>query len=466
MIGSGPNGLAAAITLAQAGRSVLVLEAAGTPGGGLRSAPLTLPGFLHDVCSAIHPLAVGSPFFRALGLERRGLEMVQPPSPLAHPLDDGTAVMLERSVEDTGAGLGADGRAWARLMTPLAGRWPELADGALAPLRLPRHPILMARFGALGLQSAAGLARARFDGARARALFAGIAAHSMLPLDQRPSAAFGLILAVLGHACGWPLVRGGSERISDALADELRGLGGQIVTGRRVDSLDELGAPAMTLADLTPRELLRVAGHRMPDGYRRRLARYRYGPGVFKLDWALAAPIPWRAPACGRAATLHLGGTFEEIAGAEAAVAAGRPVERPFVILVQPTRFDPGRAPVGKHTAWAYCHVPNGSPVDMTAAIERQVERFAPGFGETILARHALGPAGLERYNANYAGGDINGGRQDLGQLFTRPVTRFNPYTTPVAGLYLCSAATPPGGGVHGMCGVWAARAALARERG
>jgi phytoene dehydrogenase-like protein len=462
VVGAGPNGLAAAITLARAGRAVLVLERADTIGGGARTADLTLPGFRHDVCAAVHPLAAGSPFFRALALDAHGLDLVHPPSPLAHPLDDGTAVLLERSVGATATGLGPDARAYRTLMEPLVDAATPLIDALLGPPRPPRHPIALARFGLSALRSAAGLARARFEGPRARALFAGLAAHSMLPLEQSPSAAFGLVLALLGHACGWPVARGGSQRIADALASLLRGLGGEIVTGRPVASLEELPPARCVLLDVTPRQLLALAGRRLPESYRRRLARYRYGPGSCKVDWALDGPIPWRAGACRRAATVHVGGTLEEIAAAEAAATRGEHPERPFVLLAQPSLFDPTRAPAGKHTVWGYCHVPNGSAVDMAERIERQVERFAPGFRDRILARHVMTAADLERYNPNYVGGDINGGLQDLWQLFARPVARLVPYATPVRGLYLCSASTPPGGGVHGMCGARAARAALA----
>ena len=463
VIGSGPNGLAAAITLARAGRSVRVLEAASTPGGGARSAALTRPGFVHDVCSAIHPVAAGSPFFWSLGLDGIELDLIQPPSPVAHPLDDGTAVLLERSVEDTAIGLGPDADAYRRLFTPLVRDWRVLVGELLGPLRLPRHPVIAGRFGWLGLRSLTGLVRARFRGERARALLAGIGAHSVLPLDEIPSAAVTLVLTLLGHACGWPFPRGGAGRITDALVARLSSLNGEIVTGHRVESLDELGAARIVLADVSPRDLMRIGGARLPAAYRRRLSRYRYGPGVFKLDWALDGPIPWKASACARAATVHVGGTFEEIAVAEAMVSRGEHPDHPFVLLAQPSLFDGSRAPAGRHTGWAYCHVPNGSTTDMADRIEAQVERFAPGFRSRIVARHVMGPVDFERYDANYVGGDINGGRQDLGQLFTRPVARLVPYATPVDGLYLCSASTPPGGGVHGMCGYWAARAALRR---
>lgn len=462
VIGAGPNGLAAAITLARAGCTVLVLEAAGTVGGGTRSAELTRPGFIHDICSAIHPLGLGSPFFQGLPLAQYGLDWIQPPAPLAHPLDDGSAVVLERSIAATAGTLGRDGPAYTRLMGPLAADWDRLAADLLGPLPLPpRHPLALARFGLRAIRSAAGLARSWFEEEPARALLAGMAAHSMLPLTRPVSAAFGLVLGLLGHAVGWPLPRGGAQRIADALAAYLRALGGQIETNRPVASLAQLPPCRLVLADVTPRQLLALAGERLPVGYRRQLQRYRYGPGAFKVDYALDGPVPWRAAACGRAGTVHLGGELAQIAAAEQAVWQGRPPERPFVLLAQQSLFDPGRAPAGRHTLWAYCHVPPGYDGDMSGRIEAQIERFAPGFKERILARHTLGPAGLEAYNANYIGGDINGGLQDIRQHFARPALRLNPYSTPVKGLYLCSASTPPGGGVHGMCGYHAARAAL-----
>jgi phytoene dehydrogenase-like protein len=461
VIGSGPNGLAAAATLAGAGRSVLVLEAAPRLGGGARSAELTLPGFLHDVCSAIHPLCLGSPFFRSLPLARHGLEWIQPELPLAHPLDDGTAVLLERSLEATASGLGADGAAYRRLMSRRVADWDAIAPDLLGPLRPPRHPLAFVRFGLAAMRTARGLAESAFRGERARALFAGLAAHSILPLEKPFTASFGLVLGILGHAVGWPLPRGGSQRITEALAGHLRTLGVELVTNARVESLDELPPARLVLCDVTPRQLLRMAGERLPPAYRRRLARYRHGPGVFKLDLALSGPVPWRSRECLRAGTLHLGGTLAEIAAAEAAVWRGRHPERPYVLVAQQSLFDFTRAPAGKHTLWAYCHVPNGSDVDMSEPILSQVERFAPGFRDLVLARSAMGPGRLEEYNANYAGGDINGGAQDLPQLFARPVLKWVPYATPVPGLYLCSSSTPPGGGVHGMCGHHAARAAL-----
>jgi phytoene dehydrogenase-like protein len=461
VVGSGPNGLAAAITLAQAGRSVLVVEAADTVGGGLRSAELTRPGFTHDVCSAIHPLAKGSPFLRELPLAEHGLELADPPAPLAHPLDDGTAVTLERSVEDTAAGLGPDADAYTKLMAPLVRRSEWFEPFVLGRRPISRRPLLAARFGLLALRSAVGLA-GRFEGERARALFAGLAAHSIQDLHRSPTASFGLVLGLLAHARGWPLVRGGSQRLADALASYLRSVGGEIQTGRHVASVDELPESRVTMLDVTPRQVLRLAGHRLPARYARALRRYRYGPGVFKLDWALDGPVPWAATGCARAATVHVGGTLEEIAASEQAVSRGEAPERPFVLVAQHSLFDGTRAPEGKHTLWAYCHVPNGSTVDMTERIEAQIERFAPGFRELVLERSVRGPAELERHNENYVGGDINGGVQDLRQLYTRPVVRLDPYSTPVDGLYICSSSTPPGGGVHGLCGHYAARSALA----
>ena len=463
VVGSGPNGLAAAITLAREGRSVLVLEAEATVGGGMRTAELTLPAFRHDVCSAIHPLVAGSPFFRTLPLTEHGLELVQPPAPLAHPLDGGTAAVLERSLDATAESLGRDGRAYSRLMRPLVERADDLLREILGPLRVPRHPLLLGRFGPPALRSAVGLARAAFEGEPARALFAGMAAHSMVSLDRTATASFSLVLGLLAHAVGWPLTRGGSQQIADALTAHLVSLGGEVQTGRRVESLADVPLARAVLFDVTPRQLVRIAGERLPARYRRGLERYRYGPGSFKLDWALDGPIPWSAEECARAGTVHLGGRLEEIAEAEQTVARGQHPERPYVLLAQQSLFDSSRAPAGRHTAWAYCHVPNGSTVDMTERIEAQIERFAPGFRERVLERSVMTPADLERYNANYVGGDINGGLQDLRQLFARPVARLVPYSTPVPGLYLCSSSTPPGGGVHGMCGYFAARAALRR---
>ena len=462
VVGSGPNGLAAGITLAREGRSVLLIEANHEIGGGARSAELTLPGFVHDVCSAIHPLAPGSPCFRSLPLERHGLEWVQPGIPLAHPLDGGRAAWMERSVAATARSLEGDAAAYSRMMEPLVAHWEILLEEFLQPmLHAPRHPWMMARFGMKALQSAAGLARGAFTTEPARALMAGLAAHSFLPLEEAGSAAVGLMLGVMAHAAGWPMPRGGAGKISAALAAHFLELGGEIQTDRRVTSLKELPAARAILLDVTPRQLLAMAGQRLPVGYRDKLSRFQYGPGIFKIDYALSSPIPWSAPVCARAGTVHVGGTLEEIATAEAAVAAGIPPERPFVLLAQHTLFDPSRAPQGKHTAWVYCHVPNGSTFDMTERIEGQIERFAPGFRDCILARRTHTTAEVERDNANLIGGDINGGRANLWQLLARPVLSPTPYRTPVEGLYLCSASTPPSGGVHGMCGYNAARVVL-----
>jgi phytoene dehydrogenase-like protein len=431
-------------------------------GGGLRSGELTLPGFVHDVCSAVHALALTSPFLTSLPLDRFGLEWVHPPAPLAHPLDDGSAVLLERSLEATAKGLGAGGKPWVRLHEPFVRAWPRLARDVLAPpLRFPGSPLLMARFGLQALRPATSVARG-LTGTRAKALFAGNAAHSFLALDDPGTAAFGLLLSGAGHAVGWPIPRGGSQRLADALAAYFRSLGGEIVTSAPVQRLEELEGSRLVLLDLTPKQVLRIAGSRLPAGYRRALERYRYGSAAFKLDWALDAPVPWTAPECARAATVHLAGTLEEVAASEAAHVRGTLHERPFVLLVQPTLFDPTRAPAGRHTAWAYCHVPNGYAGDAVERIERQVERFAPGFRERVLARSVLTPADLERRNPNLVGGDISGGVMDLRQVFARPVARPTPYRTPLRGVYLCSSSTPPGGGVHGMSGHQAALAALA----
>jgi len=459
VIGSGPNGLAAAIVLARAGRKVVVYEAEASIGGGVRSAPLTLPGFTHDICSAVHPFAVASPVFRSLPLGQFGLEWIEPPSMLAHPFDDGTAAVVERQVRQTGEELGTDAAAYRALFGMIVDDWDRLEWTILGPLRWPRHPFAAARFGFEALQSCASLARRWFAGRDARALVAGMAGHGLLPLEQRPSAGFALVLGALAHVVGWVIPRGGAQALTDALAGCLRSLGGEIVVDARVQRIDDLPAARAILCDLSPRPLLRIAGHRFPERYRRQLERYRYGMGVFKMDWALDAPIPWRAAACARAATVHVGGTLEAIAASERDAWNGRIAKRPFVILAQPSLFDRSRAPDGKQTVWAYCHVPHASTVDMTDRIEQQIERYAPGFRDRILARSVMAPAAIEARNANLVGGDIGAGVSDLGQLFARPTWRW--YSTPVRGLYICSASTPPGVGVHGMCGYWAARRAL-----
>ncbi len=465
VVGAGPNGLAAAITLARAGRSVRVYEAAATAGGGTRTAELTLPGFRHDVCSTILPLTLASPFFRTIDLAARGVELVHPDAPIAHPLDGGRAAIVERSVSATADGLGgADGRAWRRLLGPLVRDASKLATELLQPvIHLPRHPIALARFGLPALWSARGLARHRFEADEARALFAGVSAHSMLRLDRPLSAAFGLVLATYAHAVGWPMARGGAAAISDALVAELEALGGQLVTGHRVTSLAHLPPAHATILDVTPRQLVAIAGVRLPAAARRRAERFRYGSGVFKVDWALDGPVPWAADGPRRAATVHLGGTLDEIAAAEADVAAGRHPARPYVLFVQYVPWDLSRAPAGRTTAWAYCHVPAGSTVDMTDRIEGQVERFAPGFRDRILARATHSPARMEAYDENYVGGDINGGIQDIRQLLFRPWPALDPYRVG-PGLYLGSSSTPPGGGVHGMSGMLAAQSALRHE--
>ena len=461
MVGSGPNGLAAAITLAQAGVKTVLREAQPTVGGGLRCDELTLPGFVHDACSAVYAVALTSPFLTSLPLDRFGLEWIQPPVPLAHPLDDGSAVLLERSLDETALNLGPGGRAWVRLHEPFVRAWSRLARDILAPpLRVPHSPLLMARFGLQALRPATSVARG-LPGVKAQALFAGNAAHSFLALDDPGTAAFGLMLSGAGHAVGWPIPRGGSQRVADALAAYFRSLGGEILTSAPVERLEELQDARLVLLDLTPRQVLRIAGDRLPSRYRAALERYRYGSAAFKLDWALDAPVPWTAPECARAGTLHLGGTIEEVVASEASHVRGELHDRPFVLFVQPTVFDPTRAPAGKHTAWAYCHVPNGYAGDAVERIERQVERFAPGFRERILARSVLTPADLERRNANLVGGDISGGVMDLRQVFARPILRPTPYRTPLRGVYICSSSTPPGGGVHGMSGHHAAVAAL-----
>jgi phytoene dehydrogenase-like protein len=462
VVGGGPNGLAAAIVLAQSGLTVRLLEAASKIGGGARSEELTLPGFVHDLCSAIHPLAAGSPFFRTLPLERFGLEWIEPEIALAHPLDNGRAACLRQSIPETMESLGADGRAYRRLMEPLAREWEPLSQEVLQPVpHWPRRPRLLARFGLPALLPAEVLARALFKSEPARALFAGLAAHSFLSLRAPMSAAFGLILGAAGHAVGWPFPRGGSQKIADALAAYFIELGGQIQTDCRIATLEQLPATRATLLDVSPWQLAGMTT--LPSGYARRLGRFRHAPGVCKLDYALSAPIPWQAEGCRRAGTVHLGGTLQEVAASEREVSRGRHARRPFVLVAQQSRFDDTRAPAGQHTLWAYCHVPHASTSDVSMLIEEQIERFAPGFRNCILARRVTLPADFERRNANLVGGDINGGNCDWFQLLARPVLSLTPYRTPLDGVYLCSASTPPGGGVHGMCG-WNAAQALLRE--
>lgn len=461
VIGAGPNGLAAAIILAQAGLQVDVLEAESTPGGAARTLELTLPGFRHDFGSAVYPLGAGSPLFSSLPLIEHGLEWIHSPAALAHPLDDGTAVMLERDLDETRDSLGIDGSAWDKLMRPFVEHWTEFAPEILRPVSfVPRHPWLMARFGMVAIRSAQSVAR-RFRSQRTRALFAGLAAHSFLSLDEPLSAAFGILMAVPAHAVGWPIPRGGAQSLTNALCGYLSTFGSKVTTSSPVQSLAPLSDYDLLLCDLTPQQLVKVGGQSLSDSYKRRLGRYRYGAGVFKVDYALNAPIPWRAPGCLRAATVHLGGSFEEIAASEKAVRIGHIAERPFVLLAQPSLFDSSRAPEGKHTAWAYCHVPNGSKVNMLERLEDQIERFAPGFRECILARHVFSPADLESLDANLVGGDIGGGVMDIRQFLFRPTWRY--YATSARKIYLCSASTPPGGGVHGMCGYHAAKMALSR---
>ncbi len=461
IVGAGPNGLAAAITLAREGWSALVLEASDTIGGGTRTAELTLPGFQHDICSAIHPLGLASPFIRALPLADHGLRWIQPPAPVAHPLPGGDAVVIERSLEATSATFGVDERAYRDLFSPYVDHWEDLLEDILGPLRIPKHPVLLGRFGLQALRSATGLAKSVFKGERARAAFAGHAGHSIQPLEHLGTAAPGLVEGILAHAVGWSLAEGGSQRITEAMASYLVSLGGEIVTGVPVRAMGDIPSARAVLFNLTPRQVLEIAHDRLPPGYRRQLARYRYGPGACKVDFALDGPIPWEAEAVQRAATVHIGGTLAEISASEQAIWHGEHAERPFVLLAQQSLFDPSRAPAGKHTAWAYCHVPHGSTCDASPQIVAQIERFAPGFKDRILAQHVFTAMDMERYNANYIGGDIIGGVQDLRQQFTRPVASLVPYRMPARGLYLCSSSTPPGGGVHGLGGYFAAQTVL-----
>ena len=465
VVGSGPNGLAAAIALARAGHSVRVYEAQSTFGGGIRSAELTRPGYVHDTASTVHALALLSPFLKTLPLQQLGLRFAHPEAPFAHPLDDGTAVVVERSIDAAADALGGrDGRAYMELVAPFVERCDELMDALLGPFSV-RHPITMMRFGRHAIRPAEGLANAMFESERVRAMFAGVAAHSMVPLDKLATSGYALGLLIAAHSVGWPVSRGGAQQLANALVAYLRSLGGEVVTDAPVETLDALPPSRVVLLDVTPRQLARIAGNRLSPFHRWRLARYRYGPGVFKMDWALSDPVPWRARECSRAGTLHLGGSLAEIAASERASWEGRDFEQPYVLVTQPSLFDPTRAPPGKHTLWAYCHVSHGSTVDMRERIERQIERFAPGFRECIEGTHVMSPADLERGNANLVGGDIAGGAADLAQLYTRPVASFNPYGTSIDNVFLCSSSTPPGVGVHGMSGYHAARAAMRAMR-
>jgi phytoene dehydrogenase-like protein len=460
VVGSGPNGLAAAILLQQQGLQVLLIEGKDTIGGGMRTAELTLPGFKHDICSAIHPMAAGSPFFKTLPLQRYGLEWLYPEVDAAHPVDDGTAAVLTRSVEQTARFLGIDGQTYSDLLKPIVRDWPLLAPDVLGPLSFPKHPFKLASFGLSAIQPSTLLAK-RFKTTAARALFAGMAAHAIQPLTNVATSAIALVLMANAHLGGWVIPKGGSQSIADALGSYFKSLGGHIQTGTYVSTLRQLPSAKAVLLDVTPKQLLQIAGHKFSSIYKWQLERYRYGDGVFKVDWALDAPIPFTAHACRKAGTLHIGGTLEEIKAGEQASAEGKHTDKPYVLLAQQSLFDTTRAPAGKHTAWAYCHVPNGSTEDMTTVIENQVERFAPGFKERILAKHTFNTAQLQEHNPNYIGGDINGGIIDIGQLFTRPALRSSPYKTSEKGLYICSSSTPPGGGVHGMCGYNAAKRAL-----
>nr|WP_217220629.1 NAD(P)/FAD-dependent oxidoreductase [Mucilaginibacter paludis] len=460
VVGSGPNGLAAAILLRQHGLSVLLLEGKDKIGGGLSTEELTLPGFKHDVCSAIHPLAAGSPFFQQLPLQQHGLEYIYPEVAAAHPFDDGTAAVLKKSITETAALLGEDEKTYLNLIAPLVKSWPGMADDVLAPLHFPKHPIDMARFGLNAMTSATHLAR-HFKTQAAKGLFAGMAAHSIQPLTNLATSAIALVLMTNGHLKGWPVPKGGANQIAQALASYFVSIGGIIETGRYISSLNQLPSARAVLFDVTPKQLLSIAGHQFSSVYKWQLERYQYGMGVFKVDWALDDAIPFTAKGAREAGTVHIGGTLQEIVQGEKETTEGKHPERPFVLLAQQSLFDDTRAPKGKHTAWAYCHVPNGSYKDMTESIERQVERFAPGFRERILGKHTFNTGQLENYNPNYIGGDINGGIIDLAQLFTRPALRSSPYRTSAKGIYICSSSTPPGSGVHGMCGYHSAKRAL-----
>ena len=462
IVGSGPNGLSAAATLAQAGFSVMLVEGKDALGGGVRSAELTLPGFIHDSCAAVFPLTANSPFLRSLPLDKFGLEWIHSPYEVAHPLNNGGAVVTDRSLNKTADGLGEDADSYRVLMRSIVEEWQEISEDLFGPLPFPpRHPLAFAGFSLIAARSASGIAKSYFKGDRARALFAGMAGHSIMSLDALGSGAFGIVLNALAHTVGWPIVRGGAGNLTAALVAYLKTLDVKFQLNTMVESLDELPRSRVVLLDVTPRQLLRIGGDKLNSFYRMQLKRYRYGPGVFKIDYALGNAVPWKAGECAQAVTVHIGGGFEEIVQAEKEVSLGKHPEKPYILFVQPSLFDPSRAPEGKHTAWAYCHVPNGSVVDMTEKIENQIEIYAPGFRDVIVERHTRTSVEMEEYNPNYVGGDIVGGSQDLRQLYTRPVPRFNPYSTPLKNVYLCSSSTPPGGGVHGMCGFHAAKLVL-----
>ena len=461
VVGSGPNGLAAAILLQQKGLSVLLMEAKSSVGGGLRSAELTLPGFIHDVCSAVHPLAVSSPFFSTLPLNNFGLKYIFPPVFAAHPFDDGTAAALVHSISETSQTLNNDAEFYSRFMNGLVKDWPLISELILGPFTFPKHPIAAAKFAYSALSSSAYFAEKHLHNKQSRGFWAGMSAHSMQSFTNASTSAFAILLLLLGHLKGWPIIKGGSQKLADALAAYFVSLGGKIEMNTEIKSLQQLPSSHAVLFDVTPAQLLKIAGHKFSSLYQHQLKKYRYGMGVYKIDWALDAPVPFTNEQCRKAGTVHLGNTFEEIALSEKLVSENKHPEKPFVLFVQPGLLDDTRAPANKHTAWAYCHVPNGSSENMTNKIEQQVERFAPGFKECILARHVMNTTELETYNANYIGGDINGGVQDIRQIFTRPALRFSPYKTSAKGIYICSSSTPPGGGVHGMCGYHAAKRVL-----
>ena len=460
VVGSGPNGLAAAITLKQAGLSVLLIEGSKELGGGMRSKELTLPGFIHDVCSAVHPMVTLSPFFSNIPLKEFGLEMINPTLAAAHPFDDGTAGILHHSLQGTADGLGSDGAAYLRLMQSTVQNLPKLLPDLLGPFPFPSHPVALAKFGLKALTSSTWLAD-RFKTKKARGLWGGMAAHAIQPLTSLTTSAIGLMLMAAAHVGNWPIPKGGSQSIANALVSYFLSIGGKIETDFYVKSLNQLPSSKVVLFDITPRQLLEIAGEKLSASYIEKLKKYRYGMGVFKIDWALSEPIPFKNEDCRKAGTIHLGNTIEEITHSEQITSQGKMSDKPYVLVTQPSLFDSTRAPEGKHTAWAYCHVPNGSVADQTLTIENQMERFAPGFKDVILKRHTLNSMEMEAYNPNYVGGDINGGIQDIRQLYTRPILSTSPYRTSAKGLYICSSSTPPGGGVHGMCGYHAARRAL-----